>query len=243
MNETEGEEAVDIVNANNGVWQSPDFDLEWIEGRIDGAAKLTDSGGADSFFLIETIDQLIDSDGLTIALWVDPEEQSSSGYNGIFMTRTINDAENNSWGVAMEGDHLDTRVNGPGIDSAGGTLTADEGWIHVALVWDGAEGTHTQYINGQETNKAEDAFFGEILGTSGPWYIGYDDCCGGSRDFDGSIDDIGFWNEALPAEEILLLAGGVSPPDLGAADIDGDGLSNDYEDMFDSEESIDPEEG
>ena len=236
LDETEGEVATDVVSGNDGIWQNPDFDLEWVDGRIGGAASLTDSAGFDNFFLIETIDQLIGEEGLTIALWINPEAQSSSGYNGIFMTRTINDAENNSWGVAYEGDHLDTRVNGPGIDSAEGSILPDGGWYHVALVWDGSEGTHTQYINGVETNTG-DGFFGEILETSGPWYIGYDDCCGGGRDFDGQLDDIGFWNEALSVDKIALLAGGVSPPNLADADLDGDGIPNTYEEMF---EFLDP---
>ena len=236
LNETEGEEAVDFINGNNGIWQNQDFDLEWIEGRVGGAAMLTDTG-LDSYFLIETIDQLIDAEGMTIAMWIDPETQSSSGYNGIFMTRTINDRDGNSWGVAYEADHLDTRVEGPGIDSAAGSIVPEAGWYHVAMVWDGVEGTHTQYVNGEETNISTNAFSGQILETSGPWYIGYDDCCGNIRDFDGAIDDIGVWNEPLEPEEIALLAGGVSPPDLGAADLDDDGLPNTYEEMF---EFLDP---
>ncbi|MCB1098343.1 MAG: LamG domain-containing protein [Verrucomicrobiae bacterium] len=239
LDETEGEIAVDVINGNNGEWLNPDFDLEWVEGRVGGAASLTDSGGADNYFIIESIDQFIDKEAMTIAAWINPEEQSSSGYNGIFMTRTINGLEGNSWGIAYEADHLDARVNGPGIDSAAGSILPDGGWYHVALVWDGVEGTYTQYVNGAETNTAS-SFIGPIVDTSGPWYIGYDDCCGGTRDFDGQIDDIGFWDEALAPETILLLAGGVAPPNLADADLDGDGLPNTYEEMFDFLDPLDP---
>lgn len=240
LDETEGDVAVDMISGNDAEWQNPGFDLEWIaDGRIGGAASLTETGGFDNFFRIESIDQLIDKDGLTITLWMNPEAQSSSAYNGVFMTRTINGAENNSWGIAYQDNQIDTRVNGPGIDSVAGSVLPDGGWYHVALVWDGVEGLHTQYINGEESSTGS-AIFGEILDTSGPWYIGYDDCCGGNRDFDGQIDDIGVWNEALSVDKIALLAGGVSPPNLDDADLDGDGIPNEYEEMFEFLDPLNP---
>ncbi len=224
----EGETAGDLINGNDGVWQSPEFGLEWVEGRVDGAAKLTDSGG--TYFLIDSIPQLIGASGLTIAAWVDPDSQTSSNYNGIFMTRDFNGG-NTSWGVAIEANHLDTRVEGPGIDSPADLLTPDAGWIHVALVWDGNAGTHIQYVNGQETARAEGAFTGSIVDTTGPWHIGYDNCCGDTRGFDGLIDEVAIWNGPLPPETIRQLAAAFSPDSLGD-DLDGDGLPNKYEEGF-----------
>ena len=59
--------------------------------------------------------------------------------------------------------------------------------------------------NGVESGTAEGFLARQILGTSGPWYIGYDDCCGGTRDFNGLIDDVGMWNQALAAEDIMQI--------------------------------------
>jgi hypothetical protein len=206
LDETSGDVAADAVSGNDGIWQNAEgLNLEWTAGQIGGAARLSDLGG-DSFFRIETINELISSNALTITAWIEPDE--NPGYNGIFMTRTIDNQTNNSWGIAFENtgalpNHLDTRVDKAPTDSAIDTLLPDGGWYHVALVWDGAAGTHTQYINGVESATAEGVLSRQIQATSGPWFIGYDDCCGGARDFNGLIDDIGMWNQALTAQEIL----------------------------------------
>jgi hypothetical protein len=58
----------------------------------------------------------------------------------------------------------------------------------------------------------------QILSTSGPWFIGYDDCCGGTRDFNGLIDDVGMWNQALtPAEIQEIYDDGLNGIGIGGA--------------------------
>ena len=233
LDETEGDTAVDAVGTNDATWQNTGLNLTWETGKVGGAAKLVDGGGNNYFQFL--LPELIGAEAITIVAWIDPEVQSSSAYNGIVMTRTFNGATNNSWGLAIENngdERFDSRVNGPGIDSQNGLLSPTAGWIHLALVWDGVNGTHTQYVNGVETNSGA-SILGPIAGPdSGPWYIGYDDCCGGNRDFDGLIDEVAFWDEALAADKIALLAGGIRPDALDGADLDGDGIPNDYEDMF-----------
>ncbi len=232
LDETEGDTAIDSVGQNHAVFLNPDVSLEWVEGRVGGAARLTDSGG-DDYFFIESINEFIGADGITIAAWVDLEPQSSSGYNGIFMTRTFNGREGNSWGLAVQDRHLDARADGPGLVSSPGSFVPDGGWYHVAMVWDGTEGSVRNYLNGEQTAENLERFLGTIEGPdSGPWYIGYDDCCGGGRDLDGVIDEVAVWNEALDATKIALLAQGSRPNQLEALDLDQDGLPNDYEESF-----------
>ena len=232
FDETQGNTAMDSVGTNHAVHQDPDAGLEWsTEGRIGGAARLTDTGG-DGYFLIEQIEEFVDSDAITIVGWVDLEPQSSSNYNGIFMTRTINSRENNSWGLAVQQQHLDARADGPGLTSPSGSFVPDGGWYHVAMVWDGSEGSVRNYLNGELTAESLERYFGSIEMTSGPWYIGYDDCCGGNRDLDGVVDEMAVWNEALDVSKIALLAKGAGPDQLDALDLDQDGIPNDYEEQF-----------
>lgn len=207
LDDTSGGVAVDSINGNNAVWQNgTNTNLATVAGQIGGAADLTDGGGAgaNNFFQL-TIPQLIGANGISISLWINNRNQSSSGYNGIFMTRTFNGATNNSWGLAIENngdERLDSRVNGPGIDSANGLLADNGEWKHLVLVWDGVNATQTQYVNGVETATGA-SINGPIIGPdSGPWYIGYDNCCGNTRDFDGAIDDILVWDNALTASEV-----------------------------------------
>ncbi|MGC6564536.1 MAG: LamG-like jellyroll fold domain-containing protein [Akkermansiaceae bacterium] len=237
LDETAGDLAADVAGSNDANWQNPGVNLVWEAGRIGGAANLSDVGGAaaNNFFQMN-IPELVGADAITISLWINNRAQASSGYNGLFMTRTFNGATNNSWGLAIENngnERLDSRVNGPGIDSANGLLADNGEWKHLVLVWDGINGTQTQYINGVETATGA-AVIGPVIGPdSGPWYIGYDDCCGNTRDFDGLIDDVAVWNEVLSSTQIITLAGGVAADQLDSSDSDSDGMSDEYEDMFD----------
>ncbi len=83
------------------------------------------------------------------------------------MTRTFNGQSNNSWGLAIENaptERFDARVDGPGIDSADGSLVVDGNWKHLALVWDSSTETFTSYVNGVEAasgTTTTDANFGE----------------------------------------------------------------------------------
>ncbi|MEN8678746.1 MAG: hypothetical protein ABF391_01745, partial [Akkermansiaceae bacterium] len=88
MDETTGDIAADAVANNDATWQNSGLNLAWEAGRIDGAANLTDAGGAASnnFFQMN-IPELIGAEAITISIWINNRAQSSSGYNGIFMTR------------------------------------------------------------------------------------------------------------------------------------------------------------
>ncbi len=212
LNEMSGGTAIDSISGNNGTWQNgTSTNLARVPGIIGRSADLSDAGGngANNFFTIPSINQFVGADGLSISAWVDPDGQANSGYNGIFMTRDFNGASNNSWGIAIEnsgGEHLDSRLDGPGIDSPPNSLSPANGWHHLVLTYDANTKTHRQYINGLQTNMADVSGDGNLGATlnapSGPWFIGYDNCCGNSRDFDGRIDDVSVWQGALSAGEV-----------------------------------------
>jgi hypothetical protein len=118
LDSEEGSTAVDSANGNNGNWQNADpGSLSWTTGFIGGAARFNDLGGND-FFRIEALPELENGAGWTISAWIEPEAQTS-GYNGIFMSRSTNGG--GSWGLALEGSgpfHTDNRMNaGGGLDS------------------------------------------------------------------------------------------------------------------------------
>ncbi|MHA3771729.1 golvesin C-terminal-like domain-containing protein [Verrucomicrobiota bacterium sgz303538] len=82
-------------------------------------------------------------------------------------------------------------------------------WYHVAIVYTGTSGS--MYINGQLAATGS----GTIVGNTNPINIG--GAIGGTRDFNGSIDDVRIYSKALTGAEVA----GISN-----ADNDGDGLTD-----------------
>ena len=208
LDDTSNGIAVDSINGNNAIWQNgTNTNLANAPGQVGGAADLSDVGGGNNYFEM-MIPQLVGATGITISAWVNND--ANNGYTGIFMTRDFNGQTNNSWGLAIENDsdpRFDSRVDGPGIDSPNGAAAVNGEWKHVALVWDGSgNGSHTLYVNGVESAtelNEGNLLTGTIAGPdSGPWYIGFDNCCGGGRDYDGRLDEISVWDNALTAEEV-----------------------------------------
>ncbi len=243
MDETGGGTAFATIGGKDATWQNEvETNLAWIpNGMIGGAADLGGQVAGNNYFEVDLTDNL-NADGITIALWVNPDGFTGGTYEGLFMTRGSNPgptgtaAGNQNWGLAWEDanagtafPHIDGRT-GNGVDS-NIAVEADGGWYHVALVWDGDAGTHTQYINGVEA-AASSGPPGGLIG--GVWQIGHDNCCGGGRDFDGQIDDVAVWDTPLTPAQIAGLADlSLAPTDIDApVDQDGDSLPDAYENMF-----------
>lgn len=212
FDETSEGTASDPVGAEDATWQNgSSTNLTWTTGQIGGAANLGGQTTDSNFFSTGTLSTLSDAGALTISAWINPDGFTGSTYEGIFTTRgTLSGtaAGNQNWGLSWENGngsnpnpHLDSRTSN-GIDSNPASILASGGWYHVALVWDGVAGTHLQYINGVQSASGSGPI-GNISG--GEWHIGHDDCCGGSRDFDGQIDDLGVWDHALSATEIQTI--------------------------------------
>ncbi len=210
FDETSGSTAADSVGMVDALWQNGANNLDWATGQIGGAADLGGQTAGSNFFSTGPLTPLFNASALTITVWVNPDSFTGSDYEGIVMTRSTLTGSangNQNWGLAWDNadssnpqPHLDTRT-GNGVGSTPAVL-ASGGWYHLALVWDGAAGTHTQYINGAPSG-AGSGPTGTISG--GTWHLGHDDCCGGSRDFDGQIDDLGIWDHALSGREIQAI--------------------------------------
>lgn len=222
-------------------WNNAGTSPTWLATGQVGTA-LTLDGAANNFFNTD-LGGLLNSDKMTVAMWVNP--QGAGNYKGLFMVRPSNPgvsgtaAGNGNFGVAWRdigGGYIDTRGQGATISAEGSVVIDDiaagnDGWYHVMWVWNGETDTTALFINGVEVSTGT-ANHGSLIG--GNWHIGNDSCCGNGRVFNGLIDDLGVWDEALTETEAQgLFAKTLSPADINPPnDSDGDGLPNEYEEMF-----------
>lgn len=209
FDETSGGVATDSAGDNHATWQNGTRNnLQWSTGQIGGSADLGGQTSGSNFFATNLQGALSSASALTITVWINPDGFTGSTYEGIFMTRNSLSGSaigNRNWGLAWENGnssnpdpHLDSRTSSA-RDSNPASIPPNGDWYHVALVWDGTTGRHTQYVNGIESASGSGPT-GTISG--GIWHIGHDDCCGGSRDFNGRIDDLGVWDQPLSAADI-----------------------------------------
>ncbi|HIJ72419.1 MAG TPA: LamG domain-containing protein, partial [Planctomycetes bacterium] len=80
------------------------------------------------------------------------------------------------------------------------TSLLEAGWNFIAGVFDGTNSK--LYLNGAETGSVGDSITGPIRDNAGDLYIGYRP---GQDYFDGIIDDVRIFDEALSANEIKAL--------------------------------------
>ena len=168
-------------------------------------------------------------------------------------------AGNGNFGIAwrdLNGGYVDTRATGAVITADGSVVldnvaAGNDGWYHVMWVWNGEDSTATVYLNGVEASTGA-GNFGTLIG--GNWHLGNDSCCGTGRVFNGAVDDVAVWDEALTVTEAAdLFAKTKSPADINPpSDNDNDGLPNAYEELYpgfldpntpDSDQDVDTTDG
>lgn len=132
-------------------------------------------------------------------------------------------------------------------------------WTHMVATYDGAtdalvmyvdgvaattytDGNGTSSMNPDGTNLTGGVGIIDLVDSNGS-FTGFGASGNGPEDpssagdftrlfYDGLLDDVAIWNNALSSNEIALLFSGTKPPEL-LADSDGDGMSDAYENGFD----------
>lgn len=182
-------------------------------------------------------EELSITQAITISVFVKPEENAWEGI--IAKNPSDGSAENHAGNYELRinsgGRWLDFLFQRGGSDdtvtlSAQSAVVESNVWSHVAVTADVESGDVNFYLNGEliETLK-EIIAVDEFPANENPLYIG-------SRAdlftmFDGLIDELSLWNEALDADRIALLAEG--PASLeDAPDADGDGIPDFFEERF-----------
>ena len=183
-------------------------------------------GGAFDFGEIDQVradlgDDLVTGNGVaTATAWFNPDSFISQSY--IFSYGTNSPGENLEVTLEDDGDDggvlLKYRHFGGAIGFPAPSVTVDSGWHHVAMVVpDGATTTDDVllYLDGEAVagnrvggenrtlNVADSDFFigKQFLQPDSPEF----------GDFDGQIDDVGYWNEVLTGQQIRnIYTGGLA---------------------------------
>ena len=141
---------------------------------------------------------------VTLSLWARPD--SLSGDNRLYGQLSGSTAQ--AGAVHILSDGAAEIWNGGTWISAflPGSFTVGT-WKHYALVWN--NGVAINYVNGVFAGTSIVNF--EFGGLNGNFGIAARFINTHGTGFDGRLDDIAIWNEALPLSDIALLASGASP--------------------------------
>jgi hypothetical protein len=137
------------------------------------------------------------------------------------------------WGQTQQGIHNGIRNGGLlhsahwGADWNASTVLEAEQWVHAAWTYDGDTDTATIYLNGQVDGGPQ----AQRAPNGGGTFI-FGGRNNGEITYNGYVDDVTIWREALPEGSIQALADGTSPIGATQEDDDGDGLPDAWEEKY-----------
>ncbi|MCP4609634.1 MAG: LamG domain-containing protein [Planctomycetes bacterium] len=222
----EGSGTIAHDSSGNGYDGTIEGNPDWEVGKIGGALHFD---GSDDRVIDETTgDYINDLEAITICLWIKSDIVGTDKGFVIFEDPAGGDNRNIRYDAASWAWEGGTNLIKMAMDSTGGhqafegsdnTQTTD--WQHVAMVWSSGNEL-LLYINGElDTPRGNDA--GTEGGITGVTKLivgqGAKDDGGG---WDGLIDDVRIYNEALPDTEILsIMTGGGYPYAVGPEPANG----------------------
>ncbi len=194
---------IDVLDASgNGNDGTINGDPNFVEGMVgmamefDGDGDFIDCGNAPILAL---------TDAVSISAWIKVAVQGADhkvggnqdGTNGGYKMSVYNDKVEFEIRTSSNSAVLNRSV-------AGGTVLEVDVWYHVAGVYSLADGYIRTYINGELDRELETT---DALGASpGPLMIGCEPFSTGQYNFNGFMDDIRVYNEALSEAEVRYLA-------------------------------------
>jgi hypothetical protein len=188
-------------------------DPVWGAGKIGGALEFD---GTDDVVVLGAVDVV--GPGITMAGWLKPDDFDIN--DGRVLTKAVEWGENDHWwmlSTIAAGGEIRLRFRLKTTDEQGTTtLIADSGvleteeWQHAAATWDGS--MMRLYLNGEEVGStakggdavATDSSVHASIGSQPPDAFATD-ISHVNKYFDGALDDIRLYNEALAQEEIQIL--------------------------------------
>lgn len=190
FDEGEGKVAADVIGGHDGAVEG----AAWTDNAIKGKA-LKFVPQDDTKVRVEddkNLDEL--PDGLTVANWIRPLSR------GAMMDKSGR-ADRIQW-FLMEDGRLHWGA-GPNFTFTDGPVVEFGEWSHVVWSHDPVDES-VAYVNGEEVHSQKG--LGQFVPTGEPMYFGDMGVLPGNnpkqQNFEGIIDEIGFWNRPLSANEV-----------------------------------------
>lgn len=184
-------------NNNNGTLKGADGDEIVSDGKMEGALDLD---GGDDYISVADSTLLDFTTAMSFAVWIKPDFIQSVASSKVIFDKTNANADAYRSHCEASADDMRFRLFTAGgatnCDTAGLTWTADtwHHWAgtyngtHMAIYWDGIQ-ENVCAKTGTITTNAKDLYIGEFTNDN-------------AYTFDGTIDEIAFWNRSLNATEI-----------------------------------------
>lgn len=187
-----------------------------VAGQFGGAASFSGAGPIQVPY-----DAKLNPASFTLTAWVNPSD--TAGWNSVVTSREDSGTVNGYILYNTPENQWDFWTGGGGAAGTWGRniaptpATLDQ-WTHLAITYDGATDTKKLYVN--TLLEAEVSGQGYVPNGGGgeprPFNIGAGQDLGDSFFFNGLIDDVGLWNEALSQAQIEGVAStGVVPEPTG----------------------------
>ena len=193
MDETSGTTLKDSSGKNRNATLQNTSAMAGITGQINGAL---DFNGTDTFAVVPHNSELVLTDQATIALWVNPRGFGGGNGYGRIIRKGIN------YDMILLGSSQAPVFFGVNKAAYSGPNTSVElnTWQHFVFTF--KKGVVQFYKNGQPLGNPINGTL--AAGTTDALVIGnYGADLSIARVFDGLMDDLGLWNRALRADEVL----------------------------------------
>jgi hypothetical protein len=202
----------DLVGSNNGTLTNMDAATDWVTDTDAGGVRALEFDGVND--RIETIDtsQTNNLSAMSVLAWVRLDDLLNNNFAGAVSRQ---DSFSNRWYMAQDGNDAGVRIGVANGGDAYGTVApsgfAEGVWCQWLMVYDGTMPTDeeklTFYFNGQkQTLTIPNPIPSTTPSNSLRIRIG----ALASNYWEGAIDDVRIWDQAITAEDVAdLYAGGL----------------------------------
>ena len=193
----------DLVGSNNGTLTNMDAATDWVSDTSNGGVRALDFDGVDDYV---DVGNITGAGAFSVSVWFRPDANSDSIITK-GESRAINTARD--WDIFGNGSSIlfiGNDSTGTNIWSLnGGAYPSLYNWHHVVAAWDGTTNANgvSLYLNGVLIGNAQS--LQSSVSTLRNIYLGGFRTDAINYEFDGRLDDIRIFDQALDASDIAYL--------------------------------------